>query len=99
MSRHIVEVDVGPSVNPTAIAVLEVTTRQDLLNAHNADPPEPLPLKTPYPEQVAHVQKLLGRPPLGRPNTDLVVHMTGMDQVTRIRSHKDPVSSPRPTHE
>lgn len=108
MSRYVVGCDVGQSVDPSAIAVLEVTTRQDRLNATMdapvADPIpmdwyptggggikdpqgvdridvrhlERLPLKMPYPEQVKHVKTLLNRPPLDRPNTDLVLDQTGV---------------------
>jgi len=108
MSRYVVGCDVGQSVDPSAIAVLEITTRQDRLDAMMGNPEvnsipkdwypeggggikdplgvdridvrhlERLPLKMAYPDQVEHVQKLLNRPPLDRPNTDLVLDQTGV---------------------
>ena len=41
MPRHIVSVDLGQSIDPTAIAVLEVTTRAEALEARYDDPPGP----------------------------------------------------------
>ena len=41
MSRWVVGVDLGQTIDPTAIAVLEITTRRDILNAHLADPDGP----------------------------------------------------------
>ena len=41
MSRHIVSVDLGQSIDPTAVAVLEVRTRQDIVDEQYADPPGP----------------------------------------------------------
>jgi hypothetical protein len=108
MSRYVEGVDIGQSVDHTAIAVLQVTTRQDRLNATMDDPKaepipmewyppggggikdphgvaridvrhlERLPLKMAYPAQVEHVKRLLNRPPLDRPNTDLVLDQTGV---------------------
>ena len=111
MSRWIVSVDLGQRIDPTAIAVLEVTTRRDAVMAqYSTDPPTPsddvqlswfqtntdggvrepnaparidvrylerLPLRMPYPEQVAHVARLLARQPLSR-RADLVVDQTGV---------------------
>ncbi len=43
-SWYVVSVDLGQQVDPTAIAVLEVTTRQEELNKHLADPDAPSPV-------------------------------------------------------
>jgi len=43
---HIVSVDVGQSIDPTAVSVLEVFTRRDMANAVYDDPPgPPVPMK------------------------------------------------------
>jgi hypothetical protein len=39
MSRWVVSVDLGQTVDPTAIAVLEVSTRRDAVNAQFTNPP------------------------------------------------------------
>ena len=43
VSRWILSVDLGQTIDPTAIAVLEVTTRQDAVMAQYDDPPGPAP--------------------------------------------------------
>lgn len=106
MSRMILSVDLGQSIDPTAIAVLRVLTRQDIVAAQYDDPPGPkapqewfpkgagpvdpqrvgridvvylerLPLRMPYPEQIAYIEKLLHREPLTLA-TDLVIDQTGV---------------------
>jgi hypothetical protein len=124
MSRYVVGLDVGQSVDLSAVAVLQVTTRQDRVDAMIDGKGQPismswyrkagggiknprgidridvrhlerLPLKMPYPEQVRHIETLLSRPPLARPNTDLVVAMTGVGRPVEDMFHQaglDPVS-------
>jgi hypothetical protein len=113
--RWVVSVDLGQSIDPTAVAVLEVITRQGVRDAY-WDAPEAmrptiwepprswfrttdvglelhspkaparivvrhlnrLPLRMAYPDQVAHVAKLLKLPPLDRERPDLVVDQTGV---------------------
>ena len=42
MSRWIVSVDLGQSIDPTAIAVLEILTRRDVVAGQFEDPPSAL---------------------------------------------------------
>lgn len=118
LSQWIVSVDVGQSIDPTAIAALEVRTRMavqrdvvctqdrvrrgerveiDSYDAHASEPfnardiasisvrhLERMPLRTAYPDVVAHIARMLQRAPLrgatlildqtgvGRPVVDLV---------------------------
>lgn len=128
MSRWILSVDLGQSIDPTAICALEVSTRDDAVQAQFTDPPgelatlvnldwfpragggiidptrvvrvnvrhlERLPLRTPYPEQVYHVARLLRRAPLGGPGTSLTVDQTGVGRpVVDVMRHAglDPVA-------
>ncbi|MCX7057276.1 MAG: hypothetical protein NTZ79_08795 [Proteobacteria bacterium] len=112
MSRWIMSVDLGQSIDPTAIAVLEVSTRADAVAQQFTDPPgelaahvsldwftkdaegrlrypkhavrvdvrylERLPLRMPYPDQIAHIAGLLRRPPLATPRAALVIDQTGV---------------------
>jgi hypothetical protein len=113
--RWIVSVDLGQSIDPTAVAVLEVVTRGAVRDAYWDAPPEMrpqlwepprewykqyprelvlqhpetaariavrhlnrLPLRMSYPDQVAHVAKLLKLPPLDRVHPELIVDATGV---------------------
>ena len=122
--RDIVGLDVGQSVDPTAVCVLEVVTRKDELDKMIAGKPsavdmswypknrdggikdphgiyrvdvrhlERLPLQMPYPEQIEHVKRILGRPPLESPKTDLVLDRTGVGAAVSdlfVREGLDPV--------
>lgn len=104
--RTILSVDLGQSVDPTAVSILRCLTRHEIVQEQYDDPPGPpppkewfpdgsgpawpgrvgrievvhlerLPLKMAYPDQIAHVQKLLRRPPLTLA-TDLVLDGTGV---------------------
>lgn len=87
MSRWIVSVDLGQTIDPTAIAVLEVTTRQDAVMAQYDDPPGRTPPSldwfstntdggprqpnTPARIDVRHLERL----PLRMPYTEQVAHV------------------------
>ena len=89
---YVMGVDLGQSQDPTAIAVLHhqrtplstwtanksvQTTRQDVEELFDVVHAERLPLGTSYPEVVAHVGEVLGRPPL-RDNCHLVIDESGV---------------------
>jgi hypothetical protein len=112
LSRWIVSADIGQSIDPTAVSVLEVQTRQHATTRYNMIPaderpadiivPPPewyadgkltyptaiaridvhhlqrLPLRTPYPEQIEHIARMLRRPPLDQPPASLLCDMTGV---------------------
>jgi hypothetical protein len=60
MSRYVVGVDVGQSVDPTAIAVLEVVTRQDRLYAMLNNPnAERIPMEW-YPKNGGGIKDPMG---------------------------------------
>ncbi|MBI3789940.1 MAG: hypothetical protein HY275_03580 [Gemmatimonadetes bacterium] len=114
MSRFTLAVDLGQTIDPTAVAVLEAHTRRDAVHAQYEAPDSELaklvqldwfktvpdrsgslkypdrlvhldvrhlvrlPLRMPYPEQVAYVASLLRRAPLNGGRTRLVVDQTGV---------------------
>jgi hypothetical protein len=89
--RWIVGVDLGQSTDPTAICALHHTVvpqdswvpndksrqwKQERVERFDVLHLERLPLGMPYPAQVAHVARVLARPPLGR--AKLVIDETGV---------------------
>jgi hypothetical protein len=89
---YTVGVDLGQSIDPTAICVLErrvvPAAEEDWGRLREVETKsgyrvrflERLPLGTSYPQQVQHVADLLARPPLSSPNfrkTQLVIDQTG----------------------
>jgi hypothetical protein len=89
---YVMGVDLGQSQDPTAIAVLRHArtplttwtanhkvhvTRQDIEQHIDVVHAERLPLGRSYPEVVAHVRKVLSRPPL-RDNCHLVIDESGV---------------------
>lgn len=95
MTRWIVSVDVGQSIDPTAVAVMSVRQPEEIERAvtlHDRDVAlakqlspridvrhlERLPLRMSYPDQIAHVARLLRRSPLDREQVRLVLDQTGV---------------------
>jgi hypothetical protein len=77
MSAYTLGVDPGQAVDPTALAVVQRTTRADGKPLFRCGHLERLPLDTPYPGVVQHVRRLLGRAPLlGAAET--VLDLTGV---------------------
>lgn len=92
VNKWLVGVDLGQSVDPTAICVMNHTVvpgenwtpidqkhiwRQDRVERFDVRHLERLPLGRPYPEQVQHVAMLLARPPLNA-GYKLVIDETGV---------------------
>lgn len=75
--RYFVGVDLGQSNDPTAIAGVRRVDLEDGRPVFQVGYLERLPLGTPYPGVVTHVERLLKRPPfLGR--AELVIDHTGV---------------------
>lgn len=92
IDRWIVGMDVGQSIDPSAISVLHHTCqpveewvpnafakhwRQSRIERFSVLHLERLRLGMSYPEQVAHVARLLSRDPLSRRKPELVIDYTG----------------------
>ncbi len=85
--RYVLGCDLGQSVDPTALAVIERETlwsptaatveRRPRRPVYSVRHLERLPLGLTYPEQAAHVARLLATPPLAG-NTELAVDGTGV---------------------
>jgi hypothetical protein len=75
--RYTVGVDLGQSVDPTAVAIVRT------VRAGAADPIfqvghlERVPLNTPYPGVISHVARIMSKPIL-RDNAELVIDYTGV---------------------
>jgi hypothetical protein len=92
VDRFIVGLDIGKSVDPTAICILHHKivgldkytnylkkgfSKQHASESFHVVHLERLPLHTPYPQQVHHVKALLSRPPLSE-RTPLIMDDTGV---------------------